>query len=62
MGWRWRRSPNTERFRALAQADRALQRSAVRGGEGEHRESQPDWGALLEYVKSEGKKDARAAL
>jgi DNA gyrase subunit B len=50
--------PEFRRFRALARAIARFNAPPFVVVKGEHRETQPDWTELLDYVKNEGKKDA----
>jgi hypothetical protein len=50
--------PEFRRFRALARAIARFNAPPFVVVKGEHRETQPDWMELLNYVKNEGKKDA----
>jgi DNA gyrase subunit B len=50
--------PEFRRFRALARAIARFNAPPFVVVKGEHRETQPDWVELLNYVKIEGKKDA----
>jgi DNA gyrase subunit B len=50
--------PEYRRYRALARSISRFNKPPFIVVKNERRDSQPDWGALLEYVKTEGKKDA----
>jgi DNA gyrase subunit B len=50
--------PEFRRFRALARTIAKFNEPPFVVVKNEHRDSQPDWVELLEYVKNEGKKDA----
>jgi DNA gyrase subunit B len=50
--------PEFRRYRALARAIARFNAPPFVVVKGEHRETQPDWVELLNYVKNEGKKDA----
>ncbi len=50
--------PEYRRFRALAQHIARYNEPPFMVVKNEHREAQPNWRDLLEYVKNEGKKDA----
>jgi DNA gyrase subunit B len=50
--------PEFRRFRALARAIARFNAPPFVVVKNEHRETQPDWVELLNYVKNEGKKDA----
>jgi DNA gyrase subunit B len=50
--------PEYRRFRALARTTARFNDPPFVVVKNEHRESQPNWSDLLEYVKNEGKKDA----
>jgi DNA gyrase subunit B len=50
--------PEFRRFRALARTIAKFNEPPFVVVKNEHRDSQPNWMELLEYVKNEGKKDA----
>jgi DNA gyrase subunit B len=50
--------PEYKRFRALAKTIAKINEPPFVVVKNEHRETQPNWMELLEYVKAEGKKDA----
>jgi DNA gyrase subunit B len=50
--------PEYRRFRSLSRSIAKFNHPPFVVVKGDHQESQPNWGALLEHVKNEGKKDA----
>ena len=50
--------PEYRRFRALARTIAKFNEPPFVVVKNEHRDSQPNWVELLEYIKNEGKKDA----
>ena len=50
--------PEYRRFRSLARTIARFNKPPFVVIKNEHRDAQPNWSDLLEYVKSEGKKDA----
>ena len=56
--WQLASQPEFRRFRALARTIAKFNEPPFVVVKNEHRDSQPDWVDLLDYVKNEGKKDA----